>query len=157
MEKGERGGFKIIIISHSPEETFSLGENFAKSINPNEVAGLFGNLGSGKTQFVKGICKYFNVKDIVNSPTFIIVNEYQGSLPGTGEEININHFDLYRLKNVNELFEVGIESYVNNNNNKGSVCLIEWAELADEYFKGQMKKVYFEYGKGENDRIITLK
>ena len=138
------------IISHSPEETASIGNEFAKKLKANDIVGLFGNLGSGKTQFIKGICSYFKVKDVVNSPTFIIVNEYKGMNDADNSEININHFDLYRLKNVNELKEIGIESYVNDN----SVCLIEWAEVADELFKGNMKRIYFEHGGNENERVI---
>ena len=158
------GGFFIIkifrsvlskgkeIISHSPEETISIGKEFAERLRANYIVGLFGNLGSGKTQFIKGICSYFKVKDVVNSPTFIIVNEYKGMDDATNSEININHFDLYRLKNVNELKEIGIESYVNDN----SVCLIEWAELAEELFKGDMVKIYFEHGSNENERLIRF-
>lgn len=139
------------LISNSSEETISLGYEFAKNLKANDVVGLLGDLGSGKTQFVKGICKYFNVKDPVNSPTFIIVNEYKGFDVNSGEYININHFDLYRLKSVNEFKEIGIDGYVNDK----SICLIEWAELADDYFKGNMQKVFFEHGKRENERLIT--
>lgn len=138
-------------ISNSSEETISSGYEFAKNLRANDVVGLLGDLGSGKTQFVKGICKYFNVRDPVNSPTFIIVNEYKGIDDKTGKMININHFDLYRLKGKSELKEIGIDSYVNND----SVCLIEWAEITDEYFKGNLKKVFFEHGERENERIIN--
>jgi tRNA threonylcarbamoyladenosine biosynthesis protein TsaE len=113
---------------------------------------LFGDLGSGKTQFVKGICKYFNVNDTVNSPTFIIVNEYKGKDSTSGKDLKLNHFDLYRLKNVKELSETGIDNYVSND----SVCIIEWAELADEYFRGNIKKVFFEHGNSENERTIFV-
>ncbi|MBK8551672.1 MAG: tRNA (adenosine(37)-N6)-threonylcarbamoyltransferase complex ATPase subunit type 1 TsaE [Ignavibacteria bacterium] len=139
------------LISNSSEETISAGYEFAKNLKANDIVGLFGNLGSGKTQFVKGICKYFNVCDPVNSPTFIIVNEYKGIDDRTGKTISINHFDLYRLKDTSELKEIGLDSYVNDD----SVCLIEWAEIANEYFKGNMKKVFFEHGERENERIIN--
>ncbi len=125
--------------------------NYAASLKVNEVTGLFGHLGSGKTQFVKGVCNYFKVTDTVNSPTFVIVNEYSG-INQDQSLININHFDLYRIKSIKELKDIGIESYVNNT----SICLIEWAELADEYFKGNLKKVYFEHGEKENERILKF-
>jgi tRNA threonylcarbamoyladenosine biosynthesis protein TsaE len=125
---------------------------YAESLKPGDIVGLFGNLGSGKTQFVKGVCSYFNVNDTVSSPTFIIVNQYYGSFKNSNEKININHFDLYRIKNIIEFKEIGIESYVNND----SICLIEWAELADEYFKGNIEKVYFGYGENENERLINF-
>jgi tRNA threonylcarbamoyladenosine biosynthesis protein TsaE len=136
------------LISTSEEETISFGKKYGESLDPGDIVGLFGNLGSGKTQFVKGVCNYFNVKDNVNSPTFIIVNEYKGQ--NANKNVRINHFDLYRIKNINELKEIGIESYIDNN----SICLIEWAELADEYLKGHLKKIYFEYGEKDNERII---
>jgi len=142
--------FKKEIISNSPEETLLAGRDFASLLKKNSVVGLFGNLGSGKTQFVKGICNYFNVKDIVNSPTFIIVNEYKGFDNNSNSSININHFDLYRLKSMDELMEIGLEGYVNDN----SVCLIEWAELADKYLHGKLEKIFFEHGRVENERII---
>ena len=140
------------IISYSPEDTISIGKEYANSLGGNDIVGLFGDLGSGKTQFVKGICKYFNVNDIVNSPTFVIINEYQGFDGNSKTSIEINHFDLYRLKNLDELIDTGIESFVNSN----SICLIEWAELADIYFKGNLKKVYLDFGKNENERSIKF-
>ena len=144
--------FKNKIISNSPEETFVAGKNFASELKKNSVVGLFGNLGAGKTLFVKGICHFFNIKDIVNSPTFIIVNEYTGYDNKTNSIMKVNHFDLYRLKNINELLEIGLEGYLNDK----SICLIEWAGLADKYLNGNLEKVYFEHGKSENERLIQF-
>lgn len=138
------------IISRSPEETIIFGKDFAKTLEPGDIVGLFGDLGSGKTQFVKGICEYFNVKDQVNSPTFVIVNEYCGTMEKQNEAVRINHMDLYRIKNMDELMGIGIESYAD----KDSICIIEWAELADEYFKGNLKKLYFEHGAVKNERFL---
>lgn len=138
------------IISRSPEETIIFGKDFAKTLEPGDIVGLFGALGSGKTQFVKGICEYFNVKDQVNSPTFVIVNEYSGVIENKNKIIKINHMDLYRIKSIEELSGIGIESYSGND----SICIIEWAELADEYFKGNLKKLYFEHGAVKNERFL---
>jgi len=140
----------IKLISCSPEETISIGYEFAKELKAGDIVGLFGNLGSGKTQFVKGICGFFNVKDKVSSPTFIIVNEYSGFYEKSENILRINHFDLYRLKNISELKEIGLESYVNDN----SVCVIEWPEIADEFLRGNIMKVYLYHGENENERII---
>ena len=140
----------IKLISCSPEETISIGYEFAKELKAGDIVGLFGNLGSGKTQFVKGVCGFFNVKETVSSPTFIIVNEYKGYSENDRSEINIYHFDLYRLKNLKELSEIGFENYLNND----SVCLIEWADLAKQYLRGGIAEVHFGYGKNENERII---
>lgn len=141
---------EIKLISCSPEETISIGYEFAKELKAGDIVGLFGNLGSGKTQFVKGICGFFNVKDTVSSPTFIIVNEYSGYYENPGNILRINHFDLYRLKNISELKEIGLESYVNDS----SVCIIEWPEIADEFLRGNIMKVYLYHGENENERII---
>lgn len=134
------------LVSHSPEETVLMGNEFAAVLNPGDIVGLYGDLGTGKTQFVKGICNYFGVKENVISPTFIIVNEYKGT------NIKINHFDLYRLKNISELKEIGFDNY----NNEETICLIEWADLAEKYFDDNMLKVNFEHGEGNTDRIISF-
>lgn len=122
---------------------------YAESIIPGDVIGLKGDLGTGKTQFVKGICSYFKVNEIVNSPTFIIVNEYKG-FKEKDEEILIHHFDLYRLKSIEELETIGFGEYLSND----SICLIEWCELAAKYTDIKIKIVNFEFGNDKNDRII---
>lgn len=140
------------IISYSPEDTFELGKNYAKSLGKNSVTGLFGDLGSGKTGFVKGVCDYFKVRDIVSSPTFIIVNEYCGYSEQDKSEISIFHFDLYRIKSLKELSEIGFENYLNED----SICLIEWADLAKQYLNGKISEVHFSYGQKENERLIKF-
>jgi tRNA threonylcarbamoyladenosine biosynthesis protein TsaE len=141
-----------IIISDSEECTISTGKEYAKSILPGEVIGLKGNLGSGKTQFVKGVGEYFQVKDVINSPTFLIVNQYQGIDPRSNKEITINHFDLYRLRFKEELETIGFMDYINEN----SICIIEWCELAEEYLSDGFKEVHFDFGDKENERIIKI-
>lgn len=136
------------ILTYSPEETQAAGFEFASSINLSEVIGFKGELGSGKTQFIKGICKYFNVKEVVNSPTFLIVNEYKGEK--NGKEVFINHFDLYRLKSDEDLLSIGFDNYITSN----SICLVEWSELAEEHLNERLKTVSFDYGENENERII---
>ena len=78
-------------------------------------------MGAGKTTFIKAICQHFNVSDTMSSPTYSIVNEYN-----TNSELKIYHFDLYRLKNSGELFDIGIEDYIDS----GNYLFIEWPELA---------------------------
>jgi len=138
------------ILTYSPEETLEAGYAYASTINSSDVIGFTGELGSGKTQFIKGICKYFQVKDVVNSPTFLIVNEYKGALQD--KEISINHFDLYRLKSAEDLLAIGFDNYISHN----SVCLIEWPELAESYLGIKLKSVNFDYGTNENERVIYL-
>lgn len=137
------------IISSSPEETFRHGAEFAKTTGPGEIVSFTGPLGSGKTQFIKGICSAFGVTDPVNSPTFIIVNEYEGSFKG--KPLRICHFDLYRIVSESELDGIGIEDYATDE----SLCLVEWAENASGRFAGQ-RIVRLDYGTNENERIISI-
>jgi tRNA threonylcarbamoyladenosine biosynthesis protein TsaE len=116
-----------ILISKSEDETVKLGSEFAGKLKPGSVVTLYGDLGSGKTQFVKGVCKSFNVKEVVNSPTFTIVNEYHGTMPESGEPVVVFHIDLYRMKNMEEIFGIGFDEYLES----GGVCLVEWAEKLD--------------------------
>ena len=141
-----------LIITKSPEETITAGFKYASGIALGDIIGLKGNLGSGKTQFVKGVCKYFQVSEIVNSPTFLIVNEYKGIEPVSKNPIHIHHFDLYRISSKEELETIGFEEYITKN----SICIIEWCGIAEEFELKNMKKVYFDYGSSENERIIQL-
>lgn len=139
-------------VARSADETVALGREFAKHLKPGEVLGLKGDLGSGKTQFVKGICSYFGIDDDVNSPTFIIANQYEGTKPETGDRIRINHLDLYRLKKATEIESLGMDNYFDGE----SITLIEWSELMEEYLGEELKTVSFEHGNEESDRIIYL-
>ena len=99
-----------------------MGLEFSKKLFPGTVVAISGPLGSGKTVLIQGICEGLGVKQLVTSPSFIIINEYPG------EKFCVYHFDLYRLKNLQELINLGYEEYFYG---KG-VCLIEWAEKAQE-------------------------
>lgn len=105
-------------ISSSEKETEAIAEEFAATITPGDVVCLYGDLGAGKTQFVKGFVKAFGLTgNEVNSPTFTIINEYEGSVP-------VYHFDCYRLESEEEALEIGAEEYFYGN----GVCIIEWPE-----------------------------
>jgi tRNA threonylcarbamoyladenosine biosynthesis protein TsaE len=109
-----------IFITNSEAETVKLGKEFAKRLQAGSLVALYGDLGAGKTQFVKGVCEAFEVKEIVNSPTFTIVNEYHGTMP-------VFHIDLYRMKSVDEILGIGFDEYLES----GGICLVEWAEKLD--------------------------
>lgn len=134
-------------LSKSPEETLNFAKNFAKKIKPGDIIALNGNLGTGKTIFVKGICEAFDAKTNPLSPTFSIVNEYQGTF-------TIYHFDFYRIKNYAELFDIGIEDYFNE---EDSISIIEWANMFNEILPIPRIEVLLEFGEIENDRLITIK
>lgn len=108
-------------ITRSAGETTALGRQIGAFLLPDDVVGLSGPLGAGKTTLVQGIAEGLEVKDYVTSPTFVIINEYQGRLP-------FYHIDLYRLEDVNEIEDLGIEEYFKH----GGVCAIEWAEKLGE-------------------------
>ncbi|HEX2868913.1 MAG TPA: tRNA (adenosine(37)-N6)-threonylcarbamoyltransferase complex ATPase subunit type 1 TsaE [Ignavibacteriales bacterium] len=105
----------------SEEETARLAGEFSKTLQGGEVVALMGNLGAGKTSFVKHLLRQFGI-DNVSSPTFAIVNEYEGRL-------NVNHFDFYRINKVEELYDIGFEEYLMRDD---TVTFIEWADLLPE-------------------------
>jgi tRNA threonylcarbamoyladenosine biosynthesis protein TsaE len=105
------------IITRSAEETIELGKKIGAFLVTNDVVALIGLLGAGKTTLIQGIAEGAGVKDYVTSPTFIIINEYQGRIP-------FFHIDLYRLDKAEEIEDLGIEEYFS----RGGACVIEWAE-----------------------------
>jgi tRNA threonylcarbamoyladenosine biosynthesis protein TsaE len=109
-----------IFISKSEAETIELGKELAKQLKPGDFVALYGDLGAGKTQFIKGVCEALKVREIVNSPTFTIANEYHGT-------ITVFHIDLYRLSSVDEILGTGFDEYLESD----GVCLVEWAEKLD--------------------------
>lgn len=98
-------------IAKNEKETMKFAQDFAKDLVPNDIVILSGELGSGKTKFVQGVLKYFGLEKEISSPTFTIVNEYHAS------DINIYHFDLYRLFNIDEFYDIGGEEYLHKNRN----------------------------------------
>ncbi len=96
---------------------------FVKAMGDNTIFAFYGKMGAGKTTFIKSVCEELGVKDVINSPTFAIVNEY---MDGRGNPIF--HFDFYRIKKEQEVLDMGYEDYVYS----GNVCFMEWPELIDD-------------------------
>ena len=113
--------------THNQQETVLVGQYVANLIETRYIVALTGELGAGKTELIKGICEYFKVEDLVSSPTFTIINQYQGHFKD--RPIVIYHIDLYRIKNPTELIEIGFEECLAD---ESSVKLIEWSERAGE-------------------------
>lgn len=133
-------------ISNSVEDTNKIAEKFARTIEPGQIVLLVGDLGAGKTAFVKGVVKALHGDpDQVTSPTFTIVNEY--SL----DDFPIYHFDLYRLENPNELYNIGFEEYFYGS----GVCFIEWPERASDFFDDNTIVVNIKK-LGDNKREISF-
>lgn len=131
-------------ISHSEEDTKSFAENFAKNLNKDSIIILTGDLGSGKTKFTEGILKYFGLENEISSPTFTIVNEYNA------KDLNIYHFDLYRLEDYDEFYAMGGEEYLHN-----GICIFEWGEMLESILKKGYTKITFSRDL-ENENYRTL-
>lgn len=120
---------------------------FIELIGENTVFAMYGKMGAGKTTFIKAVCEELGVTDVINSPTFAIVNEYRSE--NTGELIY--HFDFYRIKKLDEVYDMGYEDYFYS----GALCFIEWPELVDELLPGNTVKVTIEEQE-DGSRILTL-
>ena len=111
-------------------------KHFIAAMEDNTVFAFYGKMGAGKTTFIKAICEELGVTDVINSPTFAIVNEYRSD--ETGELIY--HFDFYRIKKLDEVYDMGYEDYFYS----GALCFIEWPELVEEVLPGDTVKVTIE-------------
>ena len=133
-------------ITNSPEETEALGARLAGALEPGAVVAFTGDLGAGKTAFVRGLARGLGVQDRVTSPTFTIVNEYEGG------RLPLFHFDLYRLGSADELFDIGWEDYLA----RGGVCAVEWSERMEELLEPGTIRVDLRRGEDESRRVITV-
>lgn len=131
------------LISHNETETMNFAKSLAKISNKTDTIVLTGNLGSGKTKFVEGFLTFFGLGNEISSPTFTIVNEY------LKDDISIYHFDVYRLEDSSEFYEIGGEEYFEN-----GICLIEWGELIEDALPKEYLNISFE--KDENDENIRI-
>lgn len=134
------------ITSKSPEYTMSIAQKMAKLLKKGDIVILTGELGSGKTKFVEGFLSNFNLQDEISSPTFNIINEYPSN------NINIFHFDVYRLESIDEFNAIGGEEYFE----KG-ICLIEWGEEIKELLpQNYIQIIFFKNKFDENQRILDF-
>lgn len=132
--------------SNSPQDTEALGAALARACPPGSVVAFTGDLGAGKTAFVRGMAQGLGIPSRVVSPTFTIVNEYEGgSLP-------LFHFDMYRLTSAEELFDIGWEDFLS----RGGICAVEWSENIREALEPGTIFVDIRRGDGEQARIITI-
>ena len=106
-------------------------QEFIKNIGEARVFAFYGKMGAGKTTFVKAVCEELGVEDVITSPTFAIINEY------TADEQIIYHFDFYRIKKIEEVYDMGYEDYFYS----GALCFIEWPELIEEILSDDAVRV----------------
>lgn len=119
----------------SLENIHDAAREFIAAMGDNTVFAFYGKMGAGKTTFIKAICECLGVTDVINSPTFAIVNEYRSAT----EEL-IYHFDFYRIKKLEEVYDMGYEDYFYS----GALCFIEWPELVEELLPSDTVKVTIE-------------
>lgn len=135
------------IVSNSEKETIELGKKIAPQLKKGTIIVLTGDLGSGKTKLTEGILTYFGLENEISSPTFTIVNEYYTP------KLNIYHFDVYRLEDIDEFFAIGGEEYFE----KGA-CIIEWGEMIENILPDDYIKINFSRDiNNENIRNIDIK
>ena len=132
-----------IVETFSYEDTYRLGQQLATQAVPGQVICLTGDLGTGKTVFTQGFARGLGVTDYVDSPTFTIVKEYtDGRMP-------LYHFDVYRVSDPDELFNIGIDEYFFGE----GVCIVEWADLILDILPENTKYIYLAYGENEGERV----
>ena len=131
----------------SVDNISSVAKEFIELMGDDTIFAFYGKMGAGKTTFIKALCKELGVEDEVNSPTFAIVNEYRSE---TTAEL-IYHFDFYRIKNVEEVYDLGYEDYFYS----GALCFIEWPELIEDLLPEDTKKISIEEN-NDGERIIII-
>lgn len=133
------------IVTNNVEETLKFGKKFFLQLKAGDIVCLFGDLGSGKTTFVKGLAQGLGIKqDIVNSPTFVLLNIYEGKLP-------LYHFDLYRMEDVKEILAIGYEEYFYGQ----GITMVEWAERLENLMPKKYVRVELLH-RGEEKRLIRV-
>lgn len=131
---------------NSLEEINEAAKKFINTIGNNNVFAFYGRMGAGKTTFIKAVCEELGVKDVITSPTFAIVNEYTD-----GKGLPIYHFDFYRIKKLEEVYDMGYSDYFDS----GNLCFLEWPELIEDLLPDNVIKVVIEE-EDDGSRLIKL-
>ena len=134
---------KKVVYIKNEQETRSFGKKLAAELAPGIVIALTGDLGTGKTALTKSIAEGLGITEVITSPTFNIVKEYySGRIP-------MYHFDVYRIGDIDEMYELGYEEYYYGN----GVCIVEWADLIEDIIPEDAIRIDIEYGENEGERI----
>lgn len=133
-------------ITNSEQETEQLGRRLGQALQPGSVIAYTGDLGAGKTAFTRGLASGLEIPERVTSPTFTIVNEYEGG------RLPLFHFDMYRLGSADELFDIGWEDYLA----RGGVCAVEWSENIEEALDEEPIRIDIRRGEHDNQRRISI-
>ena len=135
----------FIATSESPDETQNLAAKLCSHLSRGDILSLTGDLGAGKTCFVKGLAKGLEIPQTITSPTFNLIREYSGSLP-------MYHFDVYRIKNLSELYELGYEEYFFGD----GVTVIEWGDKIAALLPQNHLRIDFKYSDNSTKRSLTI-
>lgn len=136
----------VKIYLENEEKTKEIGYKLGKLVEPGSVICLIGDLGVGKTTMTQSLAKALEVDDYITSPTFTIVNEYEGRLP-------LYHFDVYRIGCSEEMYDIGYDEYINSD----GVCIIEWANLIEDILPDEYLYVELKYKEMAREMILTPK
>ena len=134
-------------ITNNEQETEQLGRRLGQALMPGSVIAYTGDLGAGKTAFTRGLAAGLEIPERVTSPTFTIVNEYEGG------RLPLFHFDMYRLGSADELFDIGWEDYLA----RDGVCAVEWSENIEEALDEEPIRIDIRRGEHDNQRRISIR
>jgi tRNA threonylcarbamoyladenosine biosynthesis protein TsaE len=138
------------LTTRSVEETLAAAQTFARTLHSGDCVALSGTLGAGKTQFVKGVCRHFGVREPVASPTFVVMNRYSG-VDGSGREQLLFHFDWYRVRTADELFDLGVEEFLSS-----GISLIEWSDRFPGVLPAKRYDIRMDLGEQPSERQIEI-
>lgn len=132
------------VVTKSAAETEALGQRIASVLKGREEIALFGDLGAGKTAFTRGVCKGLGINEGVSSPTFALVNAYQGKYP-------VYHFDMYRITSIDDLFAVGFYDYIDT-----GILIIEWSENIESELEDDALRIRIQKSDDVNERFFQI-
>ena len=136
----------VKIYLENEEQTREIGAKLGKLLTPKSVICLVGDLGAGKTTMTQSLAQSLEVDDYITSPTFTIVNEYEGKMP-------LYHFDVYRIGSSDEMYDIGFDEYINGD----GVCIIEWANLIEDILPDEYLYIEMNYKEIGREMILTPK
>lgn len=142
---------KLSFITRSVDETVAAAESFGRTLRRGDCVALVGTLGTGKTQFVKGICRQWQARDAVASPTFVVMNRYSGT-DADGREILLYHCDWYRVRSSEELYDLGIQEFLSGD----GISMVEWADAYPDILPERHYRVRLSLGATPEERTIEV-
>ena len=134
------------VVTRGDRETFAFAKKFAGELKPGDIVSLDGDLGAGKTVFAKGLCEGLGVTDVVSSPTYTLVNEYDG------RDGKVYHFDVYRIGDEEELYDIGFTEYLDS----GAISVIEWGSYARGILEQYPGVIYIKINKAEEEDVRRI-